>query len=557
MQGDMSNNNGKRPIIDYKRLTDFRLEIMDWLHSLFVNTTASVTNTTGTPAVAVSINSNGGLDLAFTNIKGADGSMWHGVNTDLAPFNTASNLTAVSSFGSGWKQGDFMLNTYYGYVYECSLVYAAGSLSNWTYKGCIKEVGPDGYSPAANVSKSGNTATITITDKNGTTTAQVTDGQDGYSPVASVSKSGNTATITITDKSGTTTAQVTDGQDGANTKSAHYLPTDVDAQILLMEEGTDTTTVSGESIKYVNIARELNIDAKKHIISADYERYDYPAEPKVSPNRFIVNWLVINIEERLVPSGTTYAGKIAIPLFCPRSALKGYMTQRYWLLGKNNFRQCDMFIQNYILDSETLIKKVNVDTFWSSFGISGFMGSNNAYQYLTDRFGIGGNISHKDYSVCPQFRNISIDMRNHWTVFDSDFYWKRDTPNRRVDIHHSALYHCGGALDYNNDIVIESKDYVNTLQLSFLNERVREDFLGGRKYQGFYQGDELFYDFGFMMFQTGIVPNTSNFDGGWDGSSFTNYTSDQGWAKIFDALKDESQQSAVLAEIADSPYFDE
>ena len=37
------------------------------------------------------------------------------------------------------------------------------------------------------------------------------DGDDGYSPLASVGKLGKTATITITDKLGTTNAQVTDG----------------------------------------------------------------------------------------------------------------------------------------------------------------------------------------------------------------------------------------------------------------------------------------------------------------------------------------------------------
>lgn len=36
--------------------------------------------------------------------------------------------------------------------------------------------GPDGYSPSASVSKSGATATITITDKDGTTTASISDG---------------------------------------------------------------------------------------------------------------------------------------------------------------------------------------------------------------------------------------------------------------------------------------------------------------------------------------------------------------------------------------------
>lgn len=89
--------------------------------------------------------------------------------------------------------------------------------------------GADGFSPIATVTKSGKVATITITDKNGTTTQTVSDGndgqngrdgtngQDGFSPVANVTKSGDTATITITDKNGTTTAQVKDGTDATVT----------------------------------------------------------------------------------------------------------------------------------------------------------------------------------------------------------------------------------------------------------------------------------------------------------------------------------------------------
>lgn len=40
------------------------------------------------------------------------------------------------------------------------------------------------------------------------------DGEDGFSPIATVTKSGNTATITITDKNGTTAASISDGEDG-------------------------------------------------------------------------------------------------------------------------------------------------------------------------------------------------------------------------------------------------------------------------------------------------------------------------------------------------------
>lgn len=40
------------------------------------------------------------------------------------------------------------------------------------------------------------------------------DGQDGFSPIATVTKEGHTATITITDKNGTTMASISDGKDG-------------------------------------------------------------------------------------------------------------------------------------------------------------------------------------------------------------------------------------------------------------------------------------------------------------------------------------------------------
>lgn len=81
--------------------------------------------------------------------------------------------------------------------------------------------GTDGFSPTASVAKVGNTATITITDKSGTTTAQISDGvngapgDDGFSPTATVTQTQTGATISITDKQGTTTANISNGQDGS------------------------------------------------------------------------------------------------------------------------------------------------------------------------------------------------------------------------------------------------------------------------------------------------------------------------------------------------------
>ncbi|MBP5461194.1 MAG: hypothetical protein J6Y20_03620 [Lachnospiraceae bacterium] len=62
--------------------------------------------------------------------------------------------------------------------------------------------GADGVSPSATVTKSGDTATITITDADGTTTASVLDGTDGsagYSPEVEIESITGGHSVTITD----------------------------------------------------------------------------------------------------------------------------------------------------------------------------------------------------------------------------------------------------------------------------------------------------------------------------------------------------------------------
>lgn len=72
------------------------------------------------------------------------------------------------------------------------------------------EPGSDGVSPTASISKTGDTATITVTDKNGTTEADVID---GFNPTVTASKSNRVTTLTITDIDGTRTAEILDGLD--------------------------------------------------------------------------------------------------------------------------------------------------------------------------------------------------------------------------------------------------------------------------------------------------------------------------------------------------------
>lgn len=64
-------------------------------------------------------------------------------------------------------------------------------------QGLKGDAGADGFSPVATVSKSGKIATITITDKNGTTTAQIFDGEDGSEGSGAVaSVNGRTGAVT-------------------------------------------------------------------------------------------------------------------------------------------------------------------------------------------------------------------------------------------------------------------------------------------------------------------------------------------------------------------------
>ena len=121
------------------------------------------------------------------------------------------------------------------------------------------QAGADGYSPSATVTQTASGATISITDKDGTTTADIsngTDGQDGapgtdgYSPSATVTQTSTGATISITDKDGTTTANVnngTDGTDGTDGFSpvATVIPTATGATVSITDaQGTTTADIT-------------------------------------------------------------------------------------------------------------------------------------------------------------------------------------------------------------------------------------------------------------------------------------------------------------------------
>ena len=120
--------------------------------------------------------------------------------------------------------------------------------------------GKDGADGAAATISVGSTSTLpagssaTVTNS-GTSSAAVFDfgvpkgdkgdtgatGADGYSPSATVSKTGDTATITITDKDGTTTASISDGS----------TPTVNDGTLTIQKNGTTVQTFSADQASNV------------------------------------------------------------------------------------------------------------------------------------------------------------------------------------------------------------------------------------------------------------------------------------------------------------------
>lgn len=185
-----------------------------------------------------------------TGVSPEEGDYWTEISLDEAHITYTSdyfkdNITPSIEVGTV-TEGDTMSVTNSGT--------ALHAVFDFTLKKGDK--GDDGYSPIANVAKVGDTATITITDENGTTTASISDGEDGidgYSPTATVTKSGDTATITITDKNGTTTETISDGQDGQDGQDGAdgYSPTatviksgDTATITITDKNGTTTAQVS-------------------------------------------------------------------------------------------------------------------------------------------------------------------------------------------------------------------------------------------------------------------------------------------------------------------------
>lgn len=144
--------------------------------------------------------------------------------------------------------------------------------------------GTDGFSPTASVEETESGAKITITDKSGTTTAEILDGRsgrdgkdgtngvdgkdgsngtDGFSPIASVAQTETGAQIKITDKSGTTTASVFNGVDGKDGKDGVDGAAGISPTVSI--EKTDT----GATISITDVNGTTTADLMNGVIGKD------------------------------------------------------------------------------------------------------------------------------------------------------------------------------------------------------------------------------------------------------------------------------------------------
>lgn len=161
--------------------------------------TASVSKSGGTATITITDKNGTTTATVSDGVNGTNGidgnAFWKTTVAPTAPAApeqpgygfTISNLTGGNR---SVQIGDVVFYSYYYYVISSitgtvayaetrtSIRGAKGATGDTGATGAAGAAGADGFSPTATVSKSGGVATISITDKNGTTTATVSDGSN-------------------------------------------------------------------------------------------------------------------------------------------------------------------------------------------------------------------------------------------------------------------------------------------------------------------------------------------------------------------------------------------
>ena len=170
------------------------------------------------------------LPVATTTILGGVKPDGETIKVSSEGVITCINDSAIPSWVANTAYVVDNLVVYGTIIYQCTEAHTSGTefeATHWTaltgQQGEKGDKGADGVSPTAKVTQTDLGATITVTDANGTTTANVSN---GTSAMLSVSQTETGCTVTATDGSGTTTATITNGTNGTNGddgKSAYEL----------------------------------------------------------------------------------------------------------------------------------------------------------------------------------------------------------------------------------------------------------------------------------------------------------------------------------------------
>lgn len=172
-----------------------------------VSATATVTDSQGTPAVEVTKTGTDeapAFNFAFSGIKGETGEGTKG-DDGFSPSAKVEQTEAGATITITDKSGTTTASVENGSDGNTPRISALASVSNTT------------GTPSVNVSKIGSElAPVFNFEFSGIKgeTGEGTKGDDGFSPIASVQQTDTGATITITDKDGSTSANIKNGTDG-------------------------------------------------------------------------------------------------------------------------------------------------------------------------------------------------------------------------------------------------------------------------------------------------------------------------------------------------------
>lgn len=200
---------------------------------LDLTASATVNSSVGTPSVSVEVTESGGhknMAFAFSNLKGEQG-----------------------------EQGEQGIQGETG---------ATGATPNLTI-GTVQTLNPD-QSATASITGTAEDPVLNLGIPKGQTGANGQDGQDGadgYSPTATVTQSGAVTTIEITDKDGTTSAEI---------NLNDYAPVIVDTAsgaIASFPDGSDSRPVKALSFE-VNPVQDLHGQASPYPAGGGKNKYD-------------------------------------------------------------------------------------------------------------------------------------------------------------------------------------------------------------------------------------------------------------------------------------------